>query len=43
VFLGPAGIDTGPKMIALLDGVFGFVVGGIAGTLVTERLLWLRG
>jgi len=43
VFLGSAGIDTGPKMIALFDGVFGFVMGGIAGTLVTERLLGLRG
>lgn len=42
-FLGSAGIDTGPKMIALLDGVFGFVMGGIGGVLVTERLLRLRG
>jgi len=41
-FLGPAGFDTGPKMIAVMDGVFGFVMGGIAGTLVTERLLRRR-
>ncbi|HKL28995.1 MAG TPA: hypothetical protein VJ898_06965 [Natrialbaceae archaeon] len=41
ILLGPAGIDTGPKMIAFLDGVFGFVMGGIGGTLVAERLLRL--
>jgi len=37
--LGPAGIDPALEMYAMLNGVFGFILGGVFGVLVADRLL----